>query len=127
MSSRSDQYAGETRRESDDRRNDDPYAEESDDGRSSYLPGLTWGGWPSVGWRQDGGETDPSEDEAFDDRTDREESSSGGLASLWDEGLITLLIVGGAILFLFPEPVTSSIGILLLGLGVLAWAIDWAT
>lgn len=41
-----------------------------------------------------------------------------------DEGLITLLIVGGALLFLFPEPATSAVGIVLLGVGIIAWAID---
>lgn len=46
--------------------------------------------------------------------------------SLWDEGLITLLIVAGAVLFLFPEPATSGLGVLLLSIGVVAWLLDWA-
>ena len=45
--------------------------------------------------------------------------------SWWDEGLITLLLVGGLALFLFPEPATSAVGIVLMGIGLLAWAIDW--
>lgn len=41
-----------------------------------------------------------------------------------DEGLITLLVVTGALLFLFPEPATSAVGIVLLGVGIIAWAVD---
>lgn len=44
--------------------------------------------------------------------------------SWWDEGLITLLLVGGVILFLFPEPATSAIGVLLIGVGLIAWIVD---
>jgi hypothetical protein len=45
----------------------------------------------------------------------------------WDEGIITLLIVGGAILFLFPEPITSGVGVLMMGAGLLFWLVDWLT
>ena len=50
-----------------------------------------------------------------------------GLWRFWDEGLVTFLIVGGAILFVFPEPITSSVGILMMGFGVLMWLVDWLT
>lgn len=44
-----------------------------------------------------------------------------------DEGLITLLLVAGVALFLFPEPGTSAVGLVLIGAGVLAWIVDLAT
>lgn len=50
-----------------------------------------------------------------------------GIWRFWDEGIVTVLIVGGAILFLFPEPATSAVGVLMMGFGVLMWLVDWAT
>ena len=41
-----------------------------------------------------------------------------------DEELIPILVVGGLVLFLFPEPVTSSLGIVLVGIGVGLWVWD---
>lgn len=44
---------------------------------------------------------------------------------MWlDEGLITLLLVVGVGLFLFPEPATSTIGMALIAVGLIAWAAD---
>ena len=127
MGSRSDQYPDETRHDVDqDDRFEEPRYEEEDTGRFSYRRPWGWGGawgmWPrsSEESEEEYPATQPTET-----RTDRE--STGGLARYWDEGLITLLIVGGAILFLFPEPATSGLGILLMGLGVLAWLVDRAT
>jgi len=40
------------------------------------------------------------------------------------EGVITLALVAGLVLFLFPEPATSAVGIALVGLGVVAWVAD---
>lgn len=116
MSSRSDQYGDETYREE----------ETEDRGGFPYFGsrrwGPTWGVWPFG--------ASPEEESRYDEETyegagesPANEDDSG---SLWDESLITLLIVGGAILFLFPEPVTSGIGILLVTIGVLGWLIDWA-
>ena len=45
--------------------------------------------------------------------------------SWWDEGLIGLLLIAGIVLFFFPEPTTSVIGIALIGIAVVAWIIDW--
>lgn len=42
-----------------------------------------------------------------------------------EEGLATLLIVTGAILFVFPEPITSVVGIGLLLTGAATWVSDW--
>ncbi|WP_435180103.1 hypothetical protein [Halorussus sp. AFM4] len=53
------------------------------------------------------------------------EEDEGG--SWWDEGLIGLLLIAGVILFFFPEPFTSTIGIALIALGVIAWIVDALT
>lgn len=45
--------------------------------------------------------------------------------SWWDEGLVSLLLVTGVVLFLLPEPATSTIGIVLVISGLVLWAIDW--
>lgn len=41
-------------------------------------------------------------------------------------GLVTLLLVAGIVLFLFPEPATSALGIFLVIAGAVLWVIDWA-
>lgn len=43
----------------------------------------------------------------------------------WDGGLITLLLVVGVVLFLFPEPATSALGIFLVVTGAVLWLVDW--
>ncbi|WP_254531445.1 hypothetical protein [Natrinema gelatinilyticum] len=40
-------------------------------------------------------------------------------------GLGTLLVAAGAVLFLFPEPITSTAGVVLIGAGVLLWLVGW--
>ena len=55
-------------------------------------------------------------DEAYGDEDD---------GSWWDEGLIGTVLLAGLVLFLFPEPATSAVGIFLLALGAVAWAVDW--
>ncbi|WP_227377233.1 hypothetical protein [Haladaptatus halobius] len=42
-----------------------------------------------------------------------------------EEGLATLLIVLGTILFVFPEPITSVTGVILLLIGAALWFTDW--
>lgn len=59
--------------------------------------------------------------DASDGRTRTTETEDD---SWLDEGMITFLIVTGALLFLFPEPATSAVGIVLLGIGIIAWAAD---
>lgn len=61
---------------------------------------------------------DVSEDR-YDESTDAEKSDSW-----WDVGLITLLLVAGVVLFVFPEPVTSGLGILLVLTGAALWLVD---
>lgn len=116
MSSRSDHYGEETHREE----------ENADRGRFPYFSSRkwagTWGLWPIIPGRE--GET--SYDEETHEGAGDHPADEDGSESRWDVGLFTLLIVGGAILFLFPEPITSGLGIVLLSFGVLGWLVDWA-
>ena len=66
-------------------------------------------------------------DEYGFERDDWESGEDKSFWRFWDEGIITFLIVGGAILFVFPEPATSGVGILMIGAGLLLWLVDWAT
>lgn len=116
----------------DDSRTDEPYRDEPDDAYDDssfpYGLGAGWGwgvGWPPV-YRDEDDVYDEEEygDEAYAERgpaAEREDDS-------WlDEGGISLLLVGGVILFLFPEPITSTIGILLIAAGVVMWMADALT
>ena len=129
MRSRSDEYGDEVYHEEEyDRYDDDSYADRAEDRRFPYLPSWGWGGaWGVMPWasRRDEDEVDYDEG-GYDPYGETEVDDEGGFGSLWDESLITLLIVGGAILFFFPEPATSGLGVILMGLGVLAWLVDWA-
>lgn len=125
VTSRSDQHGDEPHHEADARYDDDPYTEDEDRGWLPCYPSWGWGGardLPFPARREeeaysDEGAYEGSEDGFYDEDDD---------GSLWDEGLITLLIVAGVVLFLFPEPATSGLGVLLLSIGVIAWLIDWA-
>jgi hypothetical protein len=48
----------------------------------------------------------------------RRRSTRGGLGGV---GLAGLLIIVGLILFIFPEPATSGLGVILMLIGVLLW------
>lgn len=118
----------------------DRYADEAEDrGLFAYDP--SWGIWPA-GWgmwprsdtvdddREYGGERYAEYDEAGYDETAYDATTydeDEGDGSWWDEGLIATLLVVGVVLFLFPEPATSAVGIALLAVGVVAWIVDWAT
>lgn len=106
-----DQYAG-------DDATDDAFFPSRAGGRLS-----SWGLWPtgSSGNTADA-EYGGAETGGGGGGVSTDEDEGG---SWWDEGLITLLLVGGLALFLFPEPATSAVGIVLMGVGLLAWAIDW--
>jgi hypothetical protein len=47
------------------------------------------------------------------------------LAAYWDELEPTALIVVGFVLFVIPEPATSTLGIGLMLLGIAWWFYDW--
>lgn len=105
---------------------EEPYREEETDDRRKfpYMPrgwGGTWAIWPFGASREE----TRYEEETYEDASDSPHDEDSH-ESLWDASLITLLLVGGVILFLFPEPVTSAIGIFLISMGVIGWLIDWA-
>lgn len=66
------------------------------------------------------GDYDASEEGYLDEYTARDGNGGG-----W--GLPALLLAAGVILFLFPEPITSTVGILLVVAGVAVWLYEWAT
>lgn len=76
----------------------------------------------------EGAYDDPYDEDAYGDdpyrERHREEMAEDEDGTWLDEGLITLLLVAGVILFLFPEPITTSIGIILLAAGVILWVAD---
>lgn len=106
-----DQYAG-------DDATDDTFFPSRAGGRLSG-----WGLWPT---RSTGNTADAeyggAETAGAGEGTPTAENEGG---SWWDEGLITLLLVGGLALFLFPEPVTSAVGLVLMGAGVVLGIVDW--
>jgi len=97
------------------------------DDETSVIPSAagSFGAWtPGFGY------TEPETDDPAlaDERTARESSGAADdEGGWWDEGLITLLLVVGVVLFVIPEPATSGLGILLISVGALAWLVDLAT
>ncbi|MFB6131139.1 MAG: hypothetical protein ABEJ28_10000 [Salinigranum sp.] len=45
--------------------------------------------------------------------------------SWWGDGIVALLVLSGVVLFLIPEPATSTLGIILVLVGIGAWIVDW--
>lgn len=93
---------------------DDPYDE------NRFIPTFpyAWGGGWGPGWLPG------TEREERSDEIARDEPATADDDSWLDEGLIGLLLVTGVVLFLFPEPSTSALGILLIVTGLIGWAID---
>jgi hypothetical protein len=92
-------------------------------GRANRFAPSGWGIWPTSNTADaeyaDRGAGGPESQSA---RRDAERTEGDG----WlDEGLIGLVLVAGIALFLFPEPATSAVGIVLITLGVIGWIIDW--
>lgn len=59
-----------------------------------------------------------------------EEPTTDDSGSLFDRarakyGLGVLLVAVGAVLFFFPEPITSTAGLALIGMGALIWLVSW--
>ena len=75
-------------------------------------------------YQEDVYDDDYDDEYAEDDEYDSTYAEEDDDGSWWDEGLIALLLVTGVILFFFPEPFTSTIGIALIALGVIAWVAD---
>lgn len=119
----------------DDEPYDDPRAADSDPRGDSLLPYAAFPlGWslPFGPSNRSGGDVDTRHDEgaydegegaldrgAYDEGTYDDEDGSWG-----DEGVIALLLIGGVTLFLIPEPLTSTLGIVLIAIGVIAWLVD---
>lgn len=88
-------------------------------------PTNTWFPYPVYGWlpwsarreREEPYEAGP-EAEGDVDRSD---------GSWLDEGLITLLFLVGIGLFIFPEPATSGLGVVLIATATVLWLLDWLT
>lgn len=101
---------------------EEDYEDPTDDNRGfrAYFPTGLWPGMYSPDVDED--TYDGTVDEDTYDDTARE-----GDGTWLDEGLITLLLVAGIVLFLFPEPATSGLGILLLLAGGTLWLVDWVT
>ena len=59
------------------------------------------------------------------DDESRAEGFKNWLSRYSEEEQAALLILIGAILFFFPEPITSVIGILVLVVGIATWVADW--
>ena len=119
----------------DDRYTDDEYGDQTDDTGSSFFPyaGTLPLGWPGRTGREAGPDEygdqpyddEPYGEESYDERRYEESGEEMGEGSWWDEGLISLILIAGVVLFLIPEPATSGIGILLIGAGVVLWLLDW--
>lgn len=54
------------------------------------------------------------------------EPRGGGSGRWWDVGLLPMLFVAGVALFVFPEPVTSALGVVLVVTGIAPPVADWA-
>ena len=109
-----------------------PYGESDDRASDSFFPYTgSWGlgsALPSVYGTDETANDEEVPDEGtsderrYDDRYDEATTDEEGT---WlDEGLISLVLLAGVVLFFFPEPATSALGILLLGVGVVAWIAD---
>ncbi|NHN61458.1 MULTISPECIES: DUF308 domain-containing protein [Halorussus] len=104
----------------------DQYTDETTDdtffpsgvGSSSLYP-SGWGLWPS-------GDAVDAEQDAYGDENLESAETDDDDGSWLDEGLIGTFIVVGAILFFFPEPTTSAVGVAMLAMGVMGWIVDWA-
>lgn len=96
---------------------------EASDNESGYFPTFPYsaGAWgEGLGLRSfyGSGREDESDDVA------RDEVTTGSDESWLDDGLVGLLLVVGVVLFVFPEPSTSALGILLIVTGILMWGIQ---
>jgi hypothetical protein len=70
-------------------------------------------------------ETDVDEPESTVDEGGFDGSSDDSDGEYVEEGAAALLLVVGIILFFFPEPFTSLVGIGLIILGVATWLADY--
>lgn len=108
----------------------DEYVDDRDDG--GFFPyGMGWGYWPAGWGLWPAGDTVDA-DQEYDEREEYGYDRTEGVGAededegTWlDEGLIATLLIVGLVLFLFPEPATSAVGIAMLAVGAVAWIVDW--
>ena len=112
-------------------RTDDAYEDEYDDLDEKDEPLYSWsaGGWTvGTGWpplyRDE--PVDDSE-AAYGERYEDAAVTDVGEGSWWDEALASTLVLVGAVLFFFPEPATSMLGVLLMLAGAAVWLFDSLT
>lgn len=89
-------------------------------GVGSTLSPSGWGLWPSNTAAD--AEYGDNEARGGPEARDTSETEDEGWLT---EGVISMVLVIGVALFLFPEPVTSAVGIGLIAVGVVAWVVDW--
>lgn len=104
----------------------DQYTEETTDdtffpsGVGNSLSPSGWGIWPTSD------PNDAARSETGDDQRAGESATGtdSGDGELWEVGLVGGLLLVGGVLFFFPEPATSAVGIGLIAIGVLVWAVE---
>ena len=101
-------------RRSDRARTDDVY--QNDDERGGFLAPIGWPTWPATGAAEETSNETYDEERAAGERDTDDDG--------WAESAVPLLFIGGLALFFFPEPVTSAVGVLLMGAGVVLWAVS---
>lgn len=113
--------------------NNEPYREDTADAsteepydeRDTGAFPYTWAPWGGRwGLRRFYGSRP---EDAVDDERAADETYVESDDSWLGEGLIGFLLVVGVVLFLFPEPATSALGIILIIIGVVGWIIDAVT
>lgn len=60
-------------------------------------------------------------DDRYDDEAYYGDGGGGGMLGGISVGLLLII---GVVLFFFPEPITSTIGIILIAVAVIAWAAE---
>ncbi|MFB6130444.1 MAG: hypothetical protein ABEJ28_06455 [Salinigranum sp.] len=107
----------------------DPYeldegTNDYDDESAGFLPytgGFTRYGWNWPNWGGRGLIAGFGAGEENDAYAEGDADEDDGW---WDEALISILLVAGVVLFLFPEPITSTVGVILIVVGLGAWIAD---
>lgn len=104
-------------RDPDDDGLEEPAGYSTPDDDDSFFPSYVPFGRPMLWTGQDRDDDYGRESEGYE--TDADDT--------WvDEGVIGLILLVGVALFLFPEPATSGVGILLILVGAVLWVVDWA-
>lgn len=109
------------RREDGDPGHDDKRDLTDDDERPPQATTAGWMPW-GVGWGW-GASYLPWYPRNADEPVE-ETDTADGEESHWDESLFSLLLIAGVILFIFPEPVTSFLGVFLLLTGAIGWLVS---